>query len=186
MTRLLLGFVSLAAAGVFWLTQQSPGHEFTIKNRLVHLVAVHSDIDIDFSDMEASMTESRIQERFAELDLDCGKEPLVSGDRSCYAPVRTVNGIDAWFVVFFFEKGELVGVKVDLRPSGHDPMGAALQAEYGEPHIAKRTLDEETINQWHLRDGVLMMNRLEYDDALSMVFWASIEALMRGRTTDDE
>ncbi|MCL7744135.1 hypothetical protein LV476_04100 [Guyparkeria hydrothermalis] len=184
MMRTLLGILVLGALGGFWLTQQTPGNEYTTKNRLLHFLTVDSKINLYLSDLDSSLTESDIKERFANLALDCGSEASDLGDRSCYAPIQAVNDIDAWFAVFFFQDQELSGVKIDLPPSGHAPMSSALHQRHGEPRGVKVSRDQETTNQWYLRNGAVVMNRDVADEALSMVYWASVESVVRKRMSE--
>lgn len=177
MKKLLALLVVLAIPVGGWLYQQKPGHAYTAKNRLLHAIKVESSIRIPFKQLSGSLTEAEILQRYPALNLDCGHEASNLGERSCYASVRQVNGVDAWFVVFFFDKDHLSGLKLDIQPDGHQAMLDQLHELFGagRPNKGRSGM----VLQWHERNGVLAMNQSAYADEPSQVYWASLEKIMR-------
>ena len=125
----LLVVLSLAAGG--WLHQQIPAHAYTLKNRALYFLKVDNSISVPFSQLSGSMTQKGILKRYSRLGLDRGYEPSNLGERSCYASVKKVNDVDAWFVVFFFEKARLRQVKLDVMPDAHKAMMHSLTDRFG-------------------------------------------------------
>lgn len=179
MKRLIGLLIIFLVVGGGWLFQQKPGYAYTIKNRMLHAIKVSDSINIPFAQLSGAMTEQDILNRYPDLGLDCGKESSNLGDRSCYASVRRVNGADAWFVVFFFEKGRLSGLKLDIQPDGHETMLSELHALFGAGHEMPAKSGSGPLLQWIGAQGTFVMNKSPYAAVPSQVLWVSMEKTLR-------
>jgi len=175
MKRLFGLFLVLVVISGGWLYQQKPGHAYTVKNRVLHATKVSDSINIPLAQLSGAMTEQDVLQRYPDLGLDCGKESSKLGDRSCYASVRKVNGVDAWFVVFFFEKGRLSGLKLDIQPDGHAAMLNELHSLFGKGSETPGKRGSGPIIQWIGAQGAFGINKSAYADRPSQMLWVSME-----------
>ena len=156
---------------------QKPGFDYTTKNRVIAAIKVWDSIEVDFDGLSSGLSEADIQGKYPKLKLDCGNEPSSMGDRSCFANVRSVNGADAWFVAFFFDKDKLNQVKIDVVPAGHEKMLHAFHARHGSPRQMKADQSGQPIIGWVLNQGVLATNEKSYNDGTTQVLWLSMAKL---------
>ena len=122
MKKILL--IMLAAAALIFIQSDyefnaKSRYEFNIHNRLISAITVWGSIDLDYSDLHSHLNEATINSRYYNIDLDCGRDSSPLGERSCYTHIRYANGINAWYIVFFFTKDKLQRVKVDIPPGAH-------------------------------------------------------------------
>ncbi|MEJ2633379.1 MAG: hypothetical protein P8014_17905 [Acidihalobacter sp.] len=179
----LLLVLSLVAGG--WLYKQTPAHAYTLKNRVLHFLKADNSISIPFAQLSGSMTEKEILKHYPKLGLDCGYEPSSLGERSCYASVKSINEVDAWFVVFFFEKGGLRQVKADIMPGAHKAMMHWLTDKFGSGMTVSHGKASETLVHWIELNGAIAMNKEAYGNEPSQVVWVSkeriLQKIMKGR-----
>ncbi len=89
------------------------------------------EVTVDFSDDElALLGEREILEDYAGLDLQCAHEPSDLGERVCYQDIKTINGLPANTIAFFFIKDTLVRIATVLPSSSHPRITEYLNQEY--------------------------------------------------------
>lgn len=179
MKRLIGLLIIFLVVGGGWLLQQKPSYAYTIKNRMLHAIKVTDSITLPFAKLSGAMTEQDILNRYPDLGLDCGKESSNLGDRSCYASIRKVNGVDSWFIVFFFENGQLSGLKLDIQPDGHEAMLSELHSLFGDSKEMPAKNKSGPLLQWMGAQGVFVMNKVAYSGAPSQLVWVSMEKALR-------
>ena len=172
--RIIILLVLLLTAAI---SLQKPGFDYTTRNRVIAAIKVWDSIEVDFDGLSSGLSEADIQEKYPGLKLDCGNEPSSMGDRSCFANVRNINGVDAWFVAFFFDKDKLNQVKIDVVPSGHEKILHAFRSRYGSPRQMKADQAGQPIIGWVLNQGVLATNETAYNDGTTQILWLSMAKL---------
>ena len=170
-------FLLIILIGVLVSTQK-PGFDYTTKNRAVAAVKVWDHADIDFTSLSSSLSEAAVIAKYQNLHLDCGAEPSPMGDRSCFTYVRSINGVDAWFVAFFFDKDHLNQVKVDFGSAGHKEILFTLLANHGEPRGFQPDQYGNNVIGWNLKNGILTTNEVAYAKGTTQIYWLSNEKLL--------
>ncbi|BAL25314.1 hypothetical protein AZKH_3015 [Azoarcus sp. KH32C] len=175
MKKVLLLLVLLACL-VFLV---KTGYDYTPMNRLIASVKVWNEIRIEFDQVPGNLSEVGLQARYGDIRWNCGSESSRLGDRSCYADMRTVNGADAWFVVFFFQNGRLAQIKIDTTRDGYAELLAFAKEKYGSPRrIEKDDPDAPQLMGWTLANGVLTTTELADSEGTSQFLWISKNRLM--------
>lgn len=165
---ILLIFLILIA--VFIL---KPGFDYTILNRLIAAIKVWETVDIDINELSSGLSESDILVMYPKLELSCGYDPSVLGNRSCYTNVRRINDSDAWYFVFFFNNNKLNNIKMDFTSSGHENILRKLKAKHGEPRKLKGSTQAIPLIKWSLKQGILTTNEFAYRERTTQVLWIS-------------
>jgi hypothetical protein len=89
------------------------------------------EVTVNFADEEmAGLNEQEILEDYAELDLQCTREPSGLGERVCYQEIKAINGIPANTVAFFFINDGLTSVAAVLPSSSQPQIAEYLNQEY--------------------------------------------------------
>ncbi|HJV28233.1 MAG TPA: hypothetical protein VJ673_21330 [Aromatoleum sp.] len=175
MKKVLLLLVLLA--GLVFLIKT--GHDYTPANRLIASVKVWNEMRIEFDQVPGNLTELGLQAKYGDIRWNCGSESSRLGDRSCYADMRTVNGADAWFVVFFFQNGHLAQIKIDTTRKGYAELLAFAKEKYGSPRPIERDgSDAPQLIGWTLANGVLTTTELADGEGTSQFLWISKNRLM--------
>ncbi len=150
-----------------------PEFNYTTLNRLIAAIKVWETIDININELSSGLSESDIIVKYPGLQLNCGYDPSVLGNRSCYTHVRRINDSDAWYVVFFFKDNQLSNIKMDFTPSGHENILRKLKAKYGEPGKLKGSTQAIPLIKWSFKQGILTTNEFAYKGRTTQVLWVS-------------
>ncbi len=161
-----------------------PGIDYTFKNRFLAAIKVWHSVNINFDKLSSSLSEADIVSKYSELDLDCGYEASALGTRYCFTLIKSLNGADAWLLVFFFNKNKLNQVKMDFHASGHDKILVSLESQYGESSKLVNSKQAIPLIKWKFKEGLLTTNSSAYTGRTTQVLWLSNEEIfknIRGR-----
>ncbi|NOY73039.1 MAG: hypothetical protein GXP14_11840 [Gammaproteobacteria bacterium] len=106
--------------------------ETNVTNLLAEILPfLKPGITIDFANNELTISgEKEILEDYAELDLQCAREPSALGERVCYQEIKSINGIPANTVAFFFIDDTLTSIAAVLPSSSQLKIVEHLNQEY--------------------------------------------------------
>lgn len=182
MKKLLLLGVLLAI--LVW--QLEPGLDYNLKNRTLAALKVWNSMNLDFAALRPELSEAAVSSMFPDLELDCGHEASNLGDRSCYTALRTFNGLKGWFVVFFFEDGQLDSVKLDVPPDSHEGLITQIVRQYGKQSGMRKFDDNPALVMWRTANGALLARGLPQEGRTSQFMWISPSRLQQltGRTRE--
>ena len=155
-----------------------PGTNYTIKNRFLAAIKVWHSASVNIDELSSSLSENDIVSKYSELDLDCGHETSSLGTRSCFTHIKSLNGADAWLLVFFFRKNKLHQVKMDFPASGHDEILVLLESQYGKPSKLENSKQAIPLIKWKFRGGILTTNSSAYAGRTTQVLWISNEEII--------
>ncbi len=157
-------------AVVFFLKS---GFNYTTQNRQIATTKTWSSVIIDFNKLSSNISEADILSTYSKLNLDCGHESSELGSRSCYTSINSINGADALFLVFFFNKNKLNQVKMDFTSSGHKDVLVKLKSQYGNPTKLKKSKQPIPLIKWVLKQGIITTNESAYSNRKTQVLWLS-------------
>jgi len=167
--RIIL-LVLLLIAFVFFIR---PDFNYTAQNKQVTTTETWSSATIDFNKLSSNISEADIISTYSKLHLDCGHESSELGDRSCYTSINSINGADALFLVFFFNKSKLNLIKMDFTSSGHEDVLVKLKSQYGNPAKFKKSKQPIPLIKWVLKQGIITTNESAYRNRKTQVLWLS-------------
>lgn len=133
-------------------------------------------INVDFDAFSAGFDSARIKSDYHFLKFTCTPEPgSPLGDSVCWAPVTSVNGIDAKIAAFFFEKGKLSTVRLSFEGKYHAPFFSQMHVKYGPVRMIKPHGDiyGNNIVGWVRREGIVAINDHIEAKQEAIVLWIS-------------
>lgn len=148
-----------------------------VRDNYFGLTVGTADVDLPFDALRGDTSEQQLGQRYAAATWRCVNEeshPL--GSRQCYFYARSVQGVRAQFVVFFFRNGKLAHAKIDLPNWEHRNGERMLRAAYGaptgaqrHPHLGFRLLG------WQLSEGSVFYRRDRPTNPLdwTTIYWMS-------------
>ena len=157
---------------------QKPGLNYSLRNRLISVVKVWDSVSIDFNRLSSNMSEADILSTYSKLELNCEYEISELGTRSCYTGVNSINGSDAWLLVFFFNQNKLNLVKMNFTSSGHKDILVTLKSQYGNPTKLEGSKQPIPRIKWVLTQGIITTNMSAYGGRTTQVLWLSHDAIL--------
>jgi len=179
--KLLLLLVLLALGG-FLLANKT-----LLDDNIYSLRRGTSDVRLPIAALSGDMREKEVRGMLAQVPLQCdplGPEDKELGDRACSADIRSLNGVGALRLAFFFREGTLAQLKVDIPWWLHRKQARALLKEFGAPTAVQQLpVAGERLVGWEMQRGNLFYNRDADPNPLwwNTVYWMShVEAKRSG------
>lgn len=129
---------------------------------------------LDLLSLSEDWTESRLRAQFAEFPVGChpyqGPLPV---QRACAVDVRSANGVPALYMSFFFTRGRLSQVAINVPWWSHQSAYQYLVATLGKP-VASQLLPRSGVrlHGWQLGNGsAVFFNR---DRPFNPLHWNAI------------
>ncbi len=109
-------------------------------------------IELPFDAISQDWDEQALQQAYPALRFDCNDEP--SAERSCYADIRSYNGMPAMGLVFFLSGQKVNRAAVYVPSWSHGQMLASLTQQAGAPSATQsRSSAEPPLVGWQLANG---------------------------------
>jgi hypothetical protein len=174
--QLVWSFLVLLILAAVWFVQRRNIEEYRR-----YFMIDNPSVTFAFTDLSEEWSEKTLRERFPGVPVSChpyqGPLPV---DRACALDVRSHNGVPTLFIAFFFSKGYLDHVSVNV-PSWHHSrayknlVGTQGPADDSQflPYAGVR------LHGWRLADGAgLFLNRDSPFNPLSWnaIYWQSASA----------
>jgi hypothetical protein len=148
-------FIVLVGAGLS-LTASQKGTSVT--NLLAGMLPfLRPEVTIDFADNElAGIGEQEILEDYANLELQCTREPSGLGERVCFQDIKAINNIPANTIAFFFENDALTSIAAILPSSSQPKIAEYLNKEYVVFRKKNTgTVNPEGMETWLTSSGII-------------------------------
>ena len=137
---------------------------------------------LSYEELSQDWSEEQVKSKLQQLQFRCydNAPGEYLDERSCFADVSSHNGVPAMSLAFYFAKGKLNHMTVQVPWWHHRSLERLMNAAYGRP-IAAQFLPVEGVRLagWKLRSGnAMFMNRdLPFNPlSWSMVLWSSQRA----------
>lgn len=131
-----------------------------------------------------TMSEEDVRRRVPEAHLSCVSDTSAPGlgDRVCYGNISSYAGIRALRIAFFWRKGRLSNIKVDLPWWQHPAMKRQLFQDFGDP-TGSQLLPVQGVRLlgWRLPNGNLLYNR---DPDFNPLWWNTIQWVGPGEAAE--
>jgi hypothetical protein len=149
-------------------------------NFLDHVDGLRSgqiDIGLPFDDLSDRTAESALAQRYGSDNWRCIDDPNHRlGSRQCHVDVRTVEGLRALVMIYFFREGRLAHAKIDLVNWEHRAAMRMLTRRYGTPSGAQaRPILGVRLVGWRTEQGNVLFNIDRPSNPLqwNTLFWMS-------------
>jgi len=135
---------------------------------------------LDFDALEPSDTVDKIRQDYRGLHHTCTGDNSKFGDYVCWSPIKTLNGVDARVLAFFFRQGKLSAVRVSFSGKNHPEIFALLSKKYGEYHTFGRNRDAygNNIVGWIRPNGIVAVNDEIDPKDEAILLWTSRSMVM--------
>ncbi|GAB0148389.1 hypothetical protein McPS_11290 [Marichromatium sp. PS1] len=175
--------LALVFGPFFWLTFTDDGKRCT--DLALMYVLGKSEFNAALESFDSDLTEARLRETFADLELQCADGPNPYGDRLCGAAIGSFNQMPASAVTFFFRDGQLRATKLVYRRAYHQRIGdwiAGRVATRGDAlHRESEVRDSGGVRQLAVADGAIFLRDGELGkDEEPALLWLS-QAALAGR-----
>lgn len=132
-------------------------------NLLDHVDALRAgeiDIDLPFDDITEATSEQQLQQRFGRENWRCIDDSHHRlGSRQCHVDVRTVAGLRALVLIYFFKEGRLAHAKVDVVNWEHRAAMRLLAQRYGKPSgVQRQPVEGVRLVGWRVESGNVLFN----------------------------
>ena len=166
--RILLILASVAMCG-FLLTQRD-----AIREHQLYFSEDRKNVTFQLADLSEAWTEKTLREKFPGIPLNCSPNPGQGlGDLACGLDTKSFNGVPALFISFFFTRGHLQQVSINVPWWRHGTGYNYLVSSLGQP-TASQLLPYSGIrlHGWSLPSGAaIFYNR---DKSINPFSWNAI------------
>jgi hypothetical protein len=135
------------------------------------------DISFPFDAVSGQTTEVQLASQYGSDNWRCIDDPSHRlGPRQCHVDVRTVEGLRALVMIFFFRDGRLAHAKIDLLNWEHRGAMRMLLSRYGPPSgMQRQPVEGVRLIGWRTERGNVLYNIDRPPNPLvwNTVFWMS-------------
>lgn len=154
--RTIIFLTLLIGVSYFGFQQMKDAREHWFLRVMTKAPFVDTSVNVDF-DTQYNWTESSLQKEFEDLLFICAKENSNLGDRVCWVPISSFNGIPASDIAFFFNGNEYNFLRVTTEVKHHNRLKNLLDDEYFfyGPSKGSREMFGQELGIWFSKSGIL-------------------------------
>lgn len=149
--KLLL--LTIVFGPIFWLVFTEDGQR-RADLVLISLLKDTEEMNIAFSKLRSTASESDIRSNFPDVPLHCENRKSRFGDRMCVSEIAAFNGAPASYAAVFFDQGRLSAIKMTYQPHYHDYVQQIVGYELGNPVKD----DDGRVWRWNTEFGAVLMS----------------------------
>lgn len=145
--------IIVVAGPIVWLMFTDDGKRRT--DMMLMWLLGRPDFDAALDAFSPALTEAKMRETFADLELACSDGPNPFGDRLCSAAIGSFNQYPAQAVIWYFAEGRLSAVKLIYQRAYHDAIRGWVERRIPDAGAGSAAGGGAAV--WPAAEGVLVM-----------------------------
>lgn len=145
-----------------------------IREHQLYFTQDRRDVSLPFAELSAAWSEKTLRDRFPDIPVHCYPDPGEDlGDLGCVLDTKSINGVPALFISFFFSSGHLQQISINVPWWQHRVAYDYLAASIGPPSVSQLLPSGGVrLHGWRLPDGAAVF--LNRDKSLNPLVWNAI------------